>query len=359
MNYQKPFPIEQTTKRNDREVSNVVTLEFLEKNILSPIAGILPIGMPQDRWIMQMKAYFFKNRNLLECTPESLVNVLSKVAATGLSLTTDRCYIIPFKDWKTKTTQATFIPGWRGLIDLATRHKKVLAIEVEAVFNGDEFEYELGSKSFVKHKKDESRIPNLENPIEGMRGIYTIIKMREDVEKVSYMTFGELEAHRLQFCNKKKSDGTSVASFWDKQGNKIAMYKKTALLQTLKYAPMSVDLEDVMTNEEKETDEEENESEENEVIDVVDNTKEDIINLARREYSRIGEAMNRSVLEKQFKAFGYREEKEPEGNLLSILNEDKEIYEKLVNHYKRRIEEFFIKEITIVISENHTEDINK
>ena len=48
------------------------------------------------------------------------------------------CYILPYK------REATFIIGYKGMIDLARRSGHIQSIYAHAVHENDEFEYELG-----------------------------------------------------------------------------------------------------------------------------------------------------------------------------------------------------------------------
>ena len=56
------------------------------------------------------------------------------------------CYILPYK------REATFIIGYKGMIDLARRSGHIQSIYAHAVHENDEFEYELGLHPKLEHK---------------------------------------------------------------------------------------------------------------------------------------------------------------------------------------------------------------
>lgn len=84
---------------------------------------------------------------LLECSHESIYMSLITAAQLGLEPTglMGSAYLVPYKG------VCTLQPGWRGLIDVALRAGAAESIWCGVAHKGDVFEYEEGSKPYVKH----------------------------------------------------------------------------------------------------------------------------------------------------------------------------------------------------------------
>ncbi len=54
-------------------------------------------------------------------------------------------YLIPYNK------NCTFVPGWKGLVDLVSRSGRA-TVWTGAVYEGDEFDYMLGSNPYCNHK---------------------------------------------------------------------------------------------------------------------------------------------------------------------------------------------------------------
>lgn len=83
---------------------------------------------------------------LLECDRQSLFNSAMSAAVLGLEVdgVTGQAYLIPFKG------RAQLVVGYKGYNTLAARSG--ITITGAVVREGDEFDYELGSGGFVRHK---------------------------------------------------------------------------------------------------------------------------------------------------------------------------------------------------------------
>lgn len=89
-----------------------------------------------------------QNTKLLECTPTSLIAAVLQCASMGLSPDPGlgQFYFLPFKG------KVTAVPGYKGLAALAWRSGQLSTLAMNVVREGDEFDYELGSSPFLKHK---------------------------------------------------------------------------------------------------------------------------------------------------------------------------------------------------------------
>lgn len=133
----------------------VQQVEHLLKNLRPGIRDALPAHMTPDRVLRIALTSIRKVPKLLECTPESLCACLLTCTQRGLApdSSSQHAHLIPFKDKNTGTTVCTLIFGFKGLMDLALRHKDVLSFHVpQAVYEQDAKEYELGLEPKLVHK---------------------------------------------------------------------------------------------------------------------------------------------------------------------------------------------------------------
>ena len=77
-----------------------------------------------------------KNPKLLECTPASLISALLQAAQLGLSPDgiLGEAYLIPFYDSRFQKNIVQFIPGYRGLVQLAMRSGLIKTIQSREVY---------------------------------------------------------------------------------------------------------------------------------------------------------------------------------------------------------------------------------
>src|SRR5262249_6407289 len=82
------------------------------------------------------------------CSRQSFALAVMEAAQLGLELdsVSGMAYLVPFKG------VVTLIPGYRGLIQLAYRHPKVVEITPHLVYEGDEYDYREGLRPNVLHR---------------------------------------------------------------------------------------------------------------------------------------------------------------------------------------------------------------
>lgn len=86
-----------------------------------------------------------------EINTYSLMEAIAFSAMLGLDAGSDQVYLVPYKG----KIQPIISP--RGLMDLAYGSELVIAVEARCVLQGDAFDYDNGTESFIKHKKGTSR----------------------------------------------------------------------------------------------------------------------------------------------------------------------------------------------------------
>jgi len=147
-----------------------------------------------------------KSPRLLECTAESLLASVMAGAAMGLEAGSPlgHGYLVPRFNGRKKVMEASFLVGYRGLIDLARRSGHVLSVEADVVYQNDLWTYnktEMGTT--FSHVFCEDKDPG------DVRLAYAVARLKDSpVPVVVVMPLREIEAIRLR--EKKSGD-----SPWD------------------------------------------------------------------------------------------------------------------------------------------------
>ena len=191
-----------------------------------------------QRFISSLVSAVQTNPSLAECTNKSLLNA----ALLGQSLNLPQSpqlanfYLVPFKNSKAGTTEATFQLGWRGYIALAMRsgqYKKIHVTDIRQgelkAYNPIEDEYE-----FVPETDIEKR---LQLPVIGYYAFFVLVN---GFKKTLYWSKEQMEEHAKRYSQAYRKGWDS--SLWKTDFDKMAY--KTMLRQLIsKYGPMSVDME--------------------------------------------------------------------------------------------------------------------
>ena len=207
------------------------TLKTMVKSMESGIKRALPAMVNSDRFIRVVMTAISSNRNLAKCTPESFLGAMMTSAQYGLEPNTPSgyAYLIPYGN------SCQFQIGYRGLIRLFYNDPNAQNIEAHVVYENDEFEYELGLEPKLRHV-----------PCKGDRGeaiaYYAIWKLKNGGYGYEVMSRKDIENHRDKFSKAKESP-------WKTNFDEMA--KKTVIKRALKYAPLSIEIQEAMSGDEK------------------------------------------------------------------------------------------------------------
>lgn len=202
----------------------------------------LPKHLTPDRLLRVAMTAIQNTPKLLECDRQSLYSAIMKAAQLGLEPDgiLGQAYLIPFsksyKDgtqWK-KRMEVQFIPGYKGLIDLARRSGEVSNIIAKEVCEKDKFAITWQEQPPFIHEQQPS----------GDRGkvigFWALAHFKDGGFHWDYMSYDEIIAIRNQSSGwksaveyKKEKD-----SPWEK--NFVEMGKKTVIRRIAKFLPMSV-----------------------------------------------------------------------------------------------------------------------
>jgi len=218
------------------------SLEALIRGASKDFAQTLPAFMSPERLVGIALTSIRLNPELLKCTPESFMGSLFVLAQLGLEPIAGRAYLLPFKNRRKVGENWVVIPevqaliGYKGLAELFYRHASTLSIEMQTVHEKDQFDYNYGTDSFIKHK-----------PVLGDRGpavgYYAIAKMKSGGCVFRFMSKVECIEHGKKHSKTYDKDKNAFypSSPWAKDPD--AMCMKTVLIQLAKLLPLSVEMQ--------------------------------------------------------------------------------------------------------------------
>jgi recombination protein RecT len=213
--------------RNKAETPIAKFSGFMDK--LKPqLALALPKHMNADRMARLALTAFSTNADLQQCTPQSIAGSIMTAAQLGLEPGINgQGYLIPYKG------TCTFVPGWKGLVDLVARSGRA-TVWTGVVYPGDRFEYQLGDAPFCRHVPGDGA----EEGGDEFTHVYAIGRVRDaSMAVIEVWTRAKVKKH-LKTYNKVGGRHYAQAS-----ENNFEMYaRKVALLQVLKYMPASIEL---------------------------------------------------------------------------------------------------------------------
>ncbi|WP_047150996.1 recombination protein RecT [Aneurinibacillus tyrosinisolvens] len=197
------------------------TIAAYLKRMEPEIARALPKHMDVERLTRIALTTIRTNPRLLECTVPSLLGAVMQAAQLGLEPgLLGQCYIIPHG------REATFIIGYKGMIDLARRSGNIKSIYAHDVRENDEFEYEYGLHPFLKHR------PAMTDRGKFI-GVYAVAHFNDGGYQFEFMPYEEIERRKLR--SRSYKNGPWVTDYEE-------MAKKTVIRHMFKYLPLSVEI---------------------------------------------------------------------------------------------------------------------
>lgn len=191
------------------------------------IARALPRHMSVDRMVRIVMTEIRRTPQLLEADPASLFGAVIQAAQLGLEPGVNgQAHLVPFRNGRTGRIEAQFIPGYKGLMDLARRSGKVRTITARVVREGDLFEYALGTDEFIRH------VPR-SGPDAEVVAAYAVAVLEDGTKQVEVMLREEID--RIRQRSKAASSGPWVTDYEE-------MARKTVVRRICKYLPASVEL---------------------------------------------------------------------------------------------------------------------
>lgn len=190
----------------------------------------LPKHITPERLLRVAMTAIQTTPKLLDCDRQSLYSAVMKAAQLGLEPDgiLGQAYLIPYGK------QVQFIPGYKGLIDLARRSGEVSNIIAKEVCEKDKFSITWQQQPPFVHEQQPS----------GDRGkvigFWALANFKDGGFHWDYMTVEEVQAIRNGSSGWQSAVkyGKQKDSPWEK--NFVEMGKKTVIRRIAKFLPMSV-----------------------------------------------------------------------------------------------------------------------
>ena len=212
-----------TFKESDKAPSFSALLAEMQPQFKAALPAHLKANA--ERYMRLAVTEMRRNPALNKCDPYSVLGAAMVATQLGLEIgPTGRAYLIPYSN------QCTFVPGWKGLVELAMRSGRATCWS-GVIYQGQKHEYEQGDSPKLRILEDSDEF----DP-EKMAYSYAIGRITgSNWPLIERWSVAKITKHRDRY-NKV---GSSHYSFkhWE-------MYaRKVPLLQVLKYLPASPELE--------------------------------------------------------------------------------------------------------------------
>jgi recombination protein RecT len=170
------------------------------------------------------------NEKLRACTPDSIYLGLLACAVTGLEpgALKGEAYLVPFNN-RDKGMQATFIPGWKGLVKQARRSREIKGLVANVVRERDTFDIDLGTAKAIIHKPKLGREDDRGDVI----GAYGIATLASGEHEIEWMDRADLDSIQKVAESRGKSPAWSG---WQDQ-----MQRKSVIRRLAKRLPLGSD----------------------------------------------------------------------------------------------------------------------
>jgi recombination protein RecT len=193
-------------------------------------------GTDEDagRLLAMAEACVRRNPDLKQCTVDSFRTALEDAAALKLLPTglMNLGHVLSFRN-KQGSRDATFVAGYRGLLDICYRSKKLAGFEVGLVHRDDPFTYRRGLQTILDHEPKYSGVIGYENRQELVAG-YAVWWDVIDGHAVAqrHLVLNQAEIERLRMKSKKADDGPWRTDY-------SAMVMKTIVRAATKLMPLT------------------------------------------------------------------------------------------------------------------------
>ena len=185
------------------------------------------LGKNAHNFIQSLLTVYNGSEELKACSARSILAAAGFAATLNLSVSPalGHAYIIPYKG------KAQFQLGWHGLVQLAHRSGKYLALNSGVVYDGEIRGVDCITGELIRGEKISDEIV----------GYSAYMRLTNGFEHSLFMTKAEIEAHALEYSQTYRADKNKSWSTWAKHFD--AMAKKTVLKLLLnRWGYMSADL---------------------------------------------------------------------------------------------------------------------
>jgi recombination protein RecT len=213
------------------------TVGALIQRLTPQLEKALPKHVTADRMARVALTAIRQNPKLQAADPMSLIASVMVAAQLGLEPNTPlgQCYLIPYNDKRSGRVQAQFQLGYKGILDLSHRSGQYRRIAAYGVDAADEFDFAYGLEPFLTHVP--ARKPSGE-----VIYYYAAYELDNGGKDFRVWSKEKVEEHARKYSQAFRSGKTD--SPWSTAFDSMA--KKTVLVDLLRYAPKSIEVQQGM-----------------------------------------------------------------------------------------------------------------
>lgn len=162
-----------------------------------------------------------KNNILAKCNKSSVAEALLKMVVYGVSPIKKQCYFIPYGD------KLECSISYAGNIVSAKRYGNLKSIKANAIFEGDEFEFEVdqssGRRKIIKHKQTLESVGSKQ-----LKGAYAVYELKDGTTDVEVMNINQIKDAWAQ--GGSKGNSPAHKNFPDQMAEKTVINRACKLL---------------------------------------------------------------------------------------------------------------------------------
>jgi recombination protein RecT len=216
-------PLRQELEQVAQPTAQKNVIDLINRNE-AELQKLLGKSLTVEQFKTAALTYLRLDPKLLECNPYSIVGGLRLGAQLGLSLgPLGHFYLAPHAG------EAVFILGYRGMVELAYRSGKLRRIKAVVVREGDLFDYEDGTKSFLryKHLTDDPEAP--------WTHVWALAELTNGGKPFEVLTPAQVEERRLASALGKQNRGP-----W--ANHKEPMWQKSSVRALQRWLPQTPEM---------------------------------------------------------------------------------------------------------------------
>ena len=215
------------------------------KNLLEKswprIMAVMPREMSAQRLYQMYLSTINREKELANCTVESVLSCFMRCTSLGLEPSNvnglGMAYILPFgnKNYRTGQKEATFILGYKGILELARRSGQIRDISARVVHEGDEFCYRYGLNEDLTH------VPCYKPG--KLTHVYMIANFKDGGHYFKVMSADEIRQAMQRSPSARKQNSPWHTDF-------EAMAMKTVIRRSAAFLPLSVETKTAIVEDE-------------------------------------------------------------------------------------------------------------
>jgi recombination protein RecT len=217
--------VEKAEATRDEATGQGRTVTEMLRSLKPQLEIALPRHVDPDRFLRLAVTTVRTTPGLQRCEPMSLLGAVMQAAQLGLEIDArGLAFLVPYRN------ECQFQLGYQGMLELARRDGRVTSAYAYAVYEGDQFHYELGLNPTLSH------VPSGDEPDDAkLRFAYAVAHLRDAEPIFVVLSRGQIDRYRKRSPAANAKSGPWVTDF-------ESMCLKTAVRRLARWLPQSPDL---------------------------------------------------------------------------------------------------------------------